>query len=95
MLLRGSWFTREACQCPRITERQRSGRVGKVLNKVNRSMTRKPPFAKSYTPSYLPTPYNVPLRDLFFLPVIVLRGAERSREELGLIGQWVISKGTS
>lgn len=95
MLLRGSWLTREACQCPRITERQRSGRVGKVLNKVNRSMTRKPPFAKRYAPPYLPTPYNVPLRDLFFLPIIVLGGAERGREELGLIGQWVISKGTS
>lgn len=39
--------------------------------------------------------YNVSLEDLVFLQTIVLGGAERGREELGLIGQWIISKGTS
>ena len=94
MLLRGSWLATEACQCPQITEKQRSGRGGKVLNKISQSMTRKPPFAKRHAPSYLPT-YNVSLEDLVFLQTIVLGGAERGREELGLIGQWIISKGTS
>ena len=83
-----------ASYSPQITEKQRSGRGGKVLNKISQSMTRKPPFAKRHAPSYLPT-YNVSLEDLFFLQTIVLGGAERGREELGLIGQWIISKGTS
>ena len=79
-----------ASYSPQITEKQRSGRGGKVLNKISQSMTRKPPFAKRHAPSYLPT-YNVSLEDLFFLQIIVLGGAERGREELGLIGQWIIS----
>ena len=71
----------------------RARRGSKILNMVNKPVTRKPQFAKGHC--FLLTPYNVPLKCLFFLWMIVLGGVERGRGKQGYMALRLTYKGVS